>query len=189
MQKAILAVLCAGAALLGLPVAASAGHARILASAQAAKAGAVPVDEITVEDLAGTWVEPETLSEYGEVSTFGEENVVEVAPDGRFTDGLNVTFKFRGTPILDGTYRMTSEGVVSVNAGQIKWDVIKSNVEPIIPADAPQAKREAMKYFAAELSQGMQEAETYRIVSYDGNKLVMDAAAYGVASEYVMTRR
>ena len=60
---------------------------------------------------------------------------------------------------------------------------------PVFPDDASAVKRDAMTYLGKELSQGMRETETYPIVSYDGNQLVMDAGSYDKFVEYVMTRR
>ena len=78
---------------------------------------------------------------------------------------------------------------VSIASEQITWAVDKAWVVPVIPDDASAAKRDAMTYLGKELSQGMRETETYPIVSYDGNQLVMDAGSYDKFTEYVMTRR
>lgn len=159
------------------------------AAAQTAPEAPVSAAKLTVSELAGTWIEPFTERDDGEVITQGSENVVEITPDGRFNDRLDVTFQFRSTSIFDGLYRFSSEGRVEIEGGKISWIVERSKIDPVIPEDASDFKREAMRRFAKEVATGMEATETYPIVSYDGTELVMNAGAYDEGQHYTMTRR
>ena len=160
------------------------------AAAQSSSTGATPISRLTVSELAGTWIEPVTQSDDGSVITRGSENIVEIAPDGQFNDALEIKFQFRSNPDFDGLYRFKSWGRVSIAAGQISWAVERASVVAVIPDDASPSKRQAMSYLAKELTRGMEETETYPIISYDGNKLVMNASGNSdMFDEYIMTRR
>ncbi len=184
MVKPVFSILCglglatgtfvAGPAMAGEPVA-------MLASASATT--------VTVRDLAGTWVEPVTNSNDGEMEVVGSATVVDIAPDGTFSDASEVTFRFRDHPEFDGTYSTTSRGRVSIANGAITWATESAQTTPVFPADASNEKRSAMQGFADRLSTGMAGTDTYPIVSYDGRELVMDAGEGSSFDEYVMTRR
>lgn len=163
----------------------------LLAGASAQSTGNVPasVARLTVRELAGTWVEPVTVSDDGDVITRGSENIVEITSDGRFNDALEIQFTFRSIPDFDGLYRFTSEGRIFIASGKITWAVEGAEVVPVFPSNASAEKRAAMNYLAAELGKGMLEAETYPMLSYDGNQLVMNAGGADDIDEYVMTRR
>ena len=193
MKKSVFKVfgavaLVSGLALAGLSTAGLAPGSMI-APAAAQSGSATAVSRLKVSELEGTWIEPVTESDDGTVITRGSENVVVIGADGRFSDALEIEFQFRGNPQFDGLYLFKSEGRVSIASEQITWAVDKAWVVPVIPDDASAAKRDAMTYLGKELSQGMRETETYPIVSYDGNQLVMDAGSYDKFTEYVMTRR
>lgn len=159
-----------------------------LVSAAAAQ-GTSAVEQLTVRELAGTWVEPLTSSNEDGVITEGSENIVQIKPDGQFSDALEIRFTFSAMPEFDGAYRFTSQGQISLASGIITWRVDSAKVVPVYPAGAASEKRVAMDYLATEMQRGMLESESYPIVSYDGNQLLMDAGTDGYYQEYLMTRR
>ena len=150
---------------------------------------AVTKEGLTVAALAGSWVEPVTEADLGEIQIYGSENMVEIAADGSFSDAVDLRFNFVSDPEISGTYRLTSEGTITIANDTITWAVGSSKATPIIPAGASDEKRAAMQEFAVQIEQEMTNTETYPIVSYDGREMVMNAGGEGLFEEYVMTRR
>jgi hypothetical protein len=146
-------------------------------------------DRLTLAELAGTWVEPETLSDDNGINIFGTENIVEIKPDGSFADGLDMTFKFANIPEYDGTYRISTSGRVIIAGDNITWATETAEVLPIFPSNVSDEKRAMMEEFAELFSEGMTGSETYPIVSYDGNEMVMNAGPDSQFDEYSMVRR
>lgn len=180
----VLLVCALGAMTAGIPALAQAqGAAAILAQA------ATPVARITVAELAGTWVEPVTESDADGIRVFGTENIVDITRDGRFRDSLELTFTFVDVPQYDGTYKVKTSGRVTIAAGQMTWATETAEVVPVFPVGASEAKRAAMREFADSVATGMVAAETYPIVAYDGNELVMNAGSDSLFEEYSMVRR
>lgn len=188
MKTLRLAILCT-AATAAAAVASGPVVAAVAIPVPVALQAATSIERLSIVELAGSWVEPVSQTDDGEVETYGTENVVEIYPDGKFNDALELRFRFRSNPEYDGTYRVTSQGVVSIGPGTITWHTERVRIVPEIPADASEAKRKAMQFLADEIAKGMVGTETYPIVSYSGRELVMNASAFGSFDEYVMTRR
>lgn len=165
------------------------GVSAVPALAQASAEQSQVASRLTVADLAGTWVEPETLSDDEGMKIVGTENIVEIRSDGSFTDALDLSFEFADVPEYNGTYRLTSAGRITIADDNITWATESAKVVPQFPANVTEARRAEMQEFADQLVEGMIGSETYPIISYDGREMVMNAGAYSAFEEYSMVRR
>lgn len=182
------AALCAfGVAALAVQPIGTGGEAR---AQDAGAAQSLPaIADLTIADIAGSWVEPVTEAELPGFKIYGSPNMVEIGRDGKFSDAVDLTLTFDDDPASSGTYRLTSQGVVMVAAGKITWKVESSQSRPVFPANVSDEKRAAMLKFAEEMEADMTDTETYPIVSYDGSELIMNAGSGSVFEEYTMSRR